>query len=119
MLFYYINPLVILGAVGLMTIFASLKVPHSKMINWIAASSFAVFLIHCNPNLGTPYFKPFIQHLYNRYDGIMCPAVIGAVLIFIFLLSIIMDQPRKWIWKAIANKYFQSKKINESSQGRQ
>lgn len=111
MLFNYINPLVILGAVGFLTFFASLKVSHSKLVNWLAASSFAVFLVHCNPNLGTPYFKPLIQQLYNQYDGIICPIVIGVVLVLIFILSVVMDQPRKLIWKVIANKCFPSKNI--------
>ncbi len=100
-IFNYINPLVILGATGLLLMFSSMKVPHSRFINWIAASSFAVFLVHCNPNIGTPYFKPLIQQLYSQFDGPLCILVIGIVLVLIFLGSVLLDQPRKWMWKYI------------------
>lgn len=105
-IFNYVNPLVIIGAVALLKTFAGIKAKHNRYINWVAASSFAVFLVHCNPNIGTPYFKPFMQQIYNDYSGIVCFAAFTFVCIAIYLISILLDQPRKWLWRIISRKLF-------------
>lgn len=101
-IYNYVNPLVIIGSLGLLLAFSHLKLGTNKVINWIAASSFAAFLTHGNPNLGTPYFKPYIQHLYNSYNGVECLGIIFISLVAIFAVSALLDQPRKWLWIIIA-----------------
>ena len=103
----YVNPLVISGAVGLLGIFSTLRIPVIKQINFIAKSSFAVFLFHHAPAIGKPFFKPLILTLYNDYSGITCILSIAGTLILIFILSIILDQPRKYIWNRVISKLFQ------------
>lgn len=104
----YINPFVIIGSVGLLLVFANLKIEHNKTINWIAKSSFAVFLVHTNPNIGVPVFKVICNNIFGSYDGIVCLMVMFGFLVALFMGSIILDQPRIWIWKRIS-KYFDKK----------
>ena len=44
--FAYSNPLVIIGALYLLLFFSKIKMPYIKVINWLGASSFAVYLFH-------------------------------------------------------------------------
>lgn len=53
--FNYINPFVVIGSAALLILFSSVKIKHSKIINFISASSFAVYLLHTNPI----YFRHF------------------------------------------------------------
>lgn len=99
-----INPLVIIGACGLLLWFANLRIKNSQLINWFGASSFAVYLLHANPFCGVSYFQPLIRHLYSLWSGIPCLSIIGMTLIAIFLIAVILDQPRKWLWSKIARK---------------
>lgn len=99
--FKYDNPLVILSALSVVLYFSKLKL-RSSLINWVAASSFAVFLLHTNPNLCKPYFVPFIKDLYLSYNGIYCLLYIFLFLAVVFMLSIIIDQARLFIWRKIA-----------------
>lgn len=107
-IFNYINPLVILGSAGLLMIFTIIKIKYNRFINWVAASSFAVFLVHCNPNLGTPYFKPLMQTLFSNFSSLTCLSIMFGVLVAIFLISILLDQPRKWLWKILSKRMFKT-----------
>lgn len=99
----YANPFVIMGAAGLIMWAAQLKIKQSKVINFVAASSFAVFLLHGNPNIGEPIYKPFMQMLFSNYNGVICLAVMFSALVMIFALAVLLDQPRKLIWRRFVN----------------
>lgn len=103
-IFLYANPLVILGALGLLCWFDSNKIKPNFYINWIARSSFAVYLLHINPNIGVPVFKDNILKIYAHYSGIECIMYIFALLLVIFIVAIIADQPRIILWRYISRK---------------
>ena len=94
----YVNPLVIIGAAGLIMWASQLRIRQSRLINSVALSSFAVFLLHMNPNISDSLFKPFMISLYERFDGVMCLIVEFLVLVLIFALAVLLDQPRKLLW---------------------
>ena len=98
--FSYINPLVIISALYFLLYFSKQKI-KSKIINKIAISCFAVFLLHTNPNLCTQYFVPSVKYLYEIYSGITFLAITFGYLIAIFVVAILIDQIRLHIW----NKY--------------
>lgn len=100
----YVNPVVIIGSLGLLGFFWKIDLGSSKWINWIAKSSFAVFLLHSNPNIGVPIFKVTILNLYAAYSGIECVAMIFVFLISVFAVAILLDQPRKWLWRYMSRK---------------
>lgn len=107
-IYSYINPLVILGALGLLMFFSRLNIPTNKVINWTAKSAFAVFLLHTNPGIGRPIFVPFMQYIYESYSGPLCLLAEFVALSGIFILAIILDQPRKYLWGKIYRSYYGS-----------
>lgn len=104
----YANPLVVIGAAGLTMWAANLRIGHSKIINFTAASSFAVFLFHANPNIGVPIYKHVMALLYSNYSGITYLFIAFTTLTLVFMLSILIDQPRKWLWNICCNIYSKS-----------
>lgn len=93
----YVSPFVILGAVGLFSFFNNLKIGHSKIINWVAASAFAVYLFHTDRFVLEPIFAEHIRLIYQTYSGVACLAVIGLYDVVIFVFAILLDQPRKYL----------------------
>lgn len=95
----YSNPLVILGAIGLILYFNSIKLKPNKFINWVAASSFAVYLTHQHPNIKISYFQNFIRGMVENEDTMLDASYVTLSLIGIYICSVILDQPRKYIWR--------------------
>lgn len=94
----YANPLVVMGAMGLIMWTAQLRIQSSRLINFIAASSFAVFLLHVNPHFCDMIYRPLMISLYEGFDGVACLIVEFVVLVLIFALAVLLDQPRKLLW---------------------
>lgn len=99
-MFTYDNPLVILSSVLLLLAFHRLRF-QSKVVNWIATSSFAVFLLHTNPNLCVPYFIPLMNNLYADYSGIMLLLTMLFVLALIFMIAVLFDQVRIIVYRSL------------------
>lgn len=97
----YINPLVIAGSLGLCIVFAQIHIAYSKFINTIGKSAFAVFLIHFNPNINSCVFKTVNIYIYDNYVGLSCLFLLLIWLCLVFVICIIYDQPRRWIWDEI------------------
>lgn len=102
-IYLYINPLVILGFVYLLLCFSKLHF-ISRWINFIGNFCFAVYLLHTNPNLYQTYFVPMVQRLYNETTGFMTIILIGVFLLFIFFVSMLIDQLRKALWSFLWKK---------------
>lgn len=100
--FTYDNPLVVLGAASLFIYFNGLKIKYSAFINYVAKSSFAVFLLHTNPNVGEQIYKPLCRMIFNNYSGVECLCIFFILLTTIFLLAVIIDFPRRLLWKVIS-----------------
>lgn len=94
----YCSPFVVAGSAGIIMQCAKLKLNYSKIISFVAKSSFAVFLLHTNPHIGQPVFIPLMRSIYVRFSGLTYLGVTFAVLVAIFALAVLLDQPRKWLW---------------------
>lgn len=103
-IFCYISPLVIFSSIYLLLLFSKLNIT-SKLINYIAISSFAVFLLHTNPNICQPYFQPAIKYLFLNYSGITCLVLIFIFLVTVFMVSVLVDKLRIMVWNIIWNKF--------------
>ena len=97
----YSNPFVVMGATGLVMWVAQLKMQYSYWINFIAASSFAVYLFHTNFIVIESLYRPLMVSLYAKFDGLACILVMFVVLWVVFMLAVLLDQPRKWLWNII------------------
>lgn len=101
LVFAYSNPLVILGALFLLLFFSKLKMPYVKTINWLGASSFAVYLFHSEPTIRSHFFTPQVQYLYGANNGLACIILIFLFLLIIYLVSVLIDQLRILSWDKI------------------
>lgn len=115
-LWYYNNPLVIMSALSLLLAFDGMPF-RSKTVNGMAASCFAIYLLHQNPNLAARYYIANVRELYKQYDGIACIFVLLLFMVLVAVLAILLDQPRKWCWgKWLAPLYDHGKKGDEHEQ---
>ena len=95
----YTNPFTVMASLFLLLGFAKLKI-HSRLINWIAASCFAVFLLHEN-SYASGLFTEYVLEVYHRYDSVACIIMMFLALLLVFCLAIIVDQVRILCWRGI------------------
>ena len=100
----YTNPLTIIAALYLLLFFSKIKIQTNKTINYLARSSFAVYLVHSQVDL-RPLFNKGVQHLYTSFDGFSCILLIFLYLILVYAISVVIDIPRLWMWNKLSRKY--------------
>lgn len=93
------NPLVIFASILLLLSFSKLKF-QSRVINWLATSCFAVYLIHYSPFV-YPYIMQFMHSAYVQFDGLLYIVVLAVSLLAIYLACTLYDQMRILAWKAV------------------
>lgn len=102
MLLYYINPLVIISATCLVLAFAKMPpLKYDRIIKLLASSCFAVYLFHVGVGYALDLYCDGVRWLYNALDGIGALVIIIAYIFIIFLVAVLIDYPRKFIWKHI------------------
>lgn len=99
--FAYSNPLVIIGALYLFLFFSKIKMPYVKVINWLGASSFAVYLFHGQGSIRKLFFNSQVQFLYGDYSGLACIGMIFFFLCVVYLIAVLVDQLRVLSWNRI------------------
>ena len=100
----YSNPLVVIASVFLFLTFARMRIKSNRFINWFGASSFAVYLLHCDPIVRQKVFIPVIQRIAENSAGIQEVLIIGAFLLILYLAACLIDQIRIFSWKFITNR---------------
>lgn len=95
----YISPTTILISIFAILAFSKFSI-NSKFINWCAASSFAVFLLHTNPNV-IWHFQAMCVRLHNLLSPLCYWGGLLIILATIFVLAIAIDQLRISIWKML------------------
>lgn len=101
-IFNYLNPLVIIQALGLLLWFSKIKVKKNIIINWFGQSAFAVYLFHCNQAILAKIFKPTVLSIYIDYQGPECILRVFAVLLIFFITAVLLDQPRRMLWNTVS-----------------
>lgn len=91
----YSNPLVIIASLCLFLYFSKISF-KSDVVNKIAASSFAVYLLHCHPFI-YPYYLISISNLNHQNVLIEFCLIIGAVCLW-FLFAVLIDFMRIFVW---------------------
>lgn len=91
----YSNPLVIIASLCLLLYFSKISF-KSDVVNKIAASSFAVYLLHCHPFI-YPYYLISISNLNHQNVLIEFCLIIGAVCLW-FLFAVLVDFMRIFVW---------------------
>lgn len=105
LVYAYTNPFTIIGALYLLLYFSKLDIQSNVFINYFAKGSFAVYLLHSEKTVIRPLFTKSVCVLYNFSSGIFCIVSIFIFLLFVYIVSVIIDRPRILLWKFISNKY--------------
>ena len=77
---------------------------YNKSINLIGSSIFSVYLFHCNPFVFTLYYVPSVIRWHNTLDTAAFVGHCALLIVFVFVVSFIIDQARLFVWKRIATK---------------
>ena len=99
-IYAYNNPLTILGSLHLLLYFSKINMPTNAVVNRIAASSFAVYLLHSQVDI-RPVFSSCVLHMYSEYNGMACISLIFVFLLLVFMISVLIDQIRICLWKGL------------------
>lgn len=99
----YCNPLVIISSLYLFLGFTKFRF-NSEIVNYIAASCFAVYLFHSNPNIIERFYIATIKYFHVN-SGEFELIYIFIFLISVFIFSIILDQLRILLWKLSERVY--------------
>ena len=100
-LFFYNSPYVIIASVILLLLFSKINFT-SRVVNFIAASSFSVYLIHCHGEIFNPLFKKYMIMIFEKYDGVLYLLIVALSLVLIYLFSLLLDQIRMFLYKRIS-----------------
>ena len=100
----YTNPITIVAALYLLLFFSKLEIRPNKIVNAMAAGSFAVYLLHSQVDI-RPMFNKAVQYLYNSVDNVGCILVIFTYLVLVYVISVVIDFPRLWMWNKLSKKF--------------
>ena len=99
-MYAYTSPLVIIPSIYFLLFFSKVKLSYNRIINWVAASCFAIYLVHSNCWLAR-YYNQAIYYFFTMFKGV---AFIIRAMLFISLVfvgSILIDKIRHLLWKLI------------------
>lgn len=99
----YSSPTTILGALGMLMMCAHSKPWHSRVVNYIAASCFAVYLCHrCNLWTKAAY-EDYARQIFREYSGVQSLCMIFLFMLAVFTASILIDQLRRLTWHLLSS----------------
>lgn len=91
------NPLAIIASITLVILFNK-KPFFNRIINWLAASCFTVYLIHYSPFI-YPHVLSVMKSLYTSYNGFIYGVLLVTGMALIYLACTLYDQFRIYMWK--------------------
>jgi hypothetical protein len=50
------------------------------------------------------YFVAYSRDLYSRCDSVLCILAFAASVVMVYALAVVVDQPRRWIWRRLSAK---------------
>jgi len=98
--YYYNSPILILMSVLFFLIFTTFDF-ISKSINWIAASVFAVYMVHENHWFFRTEWYAMIESQYQNCSGIPFAIILLSECFLIFAGSILLDKVRGYLMRPI------------------
>lgn len=100
MLRHYTYPLMIFQALCFMLLFTKISF-HSKFVNWIAISCFAIYLVHSNMMIGNTFYDKYIYQWFHSEPPLLFILYTVGLIITVFWISIFLDKLRIIIWRNI------------------
>lgn len=99
----YTNPVIIISSIYLLLLFSKINF-QNNIINWIAASCFAVYLQHFL--IWDKVVVPHIHYLSDNFNGILFLALLALSLITFYVSAIAIDKVRILIWNKLIQPFF-------------
>lgn len=90
--FAYNSPFVLAASVLFFLIFTTFRY-YNTVVNWIASSAFAVYLIHKSVMLWYP-LKCAVIYLSENYDYLLFTILVSVLMVLIFMGSVVFDKIR-------------------------
>ncbi len=75
----------------------------SRFINRVAASTFAVYLVHMHPMLSYGY-KMACSYLFDNFGTWSYILLIGAFVLAVFSSIVLADRVRIWLWEIVSRR---------------
>ncbi len=89
--FAYNQPMVIAASCALFALFARLKFSFG-VVNWVASSTFAVYLIHKDPYVWVAVVKPMVLNMAASSSGMLFFARCAAFVAAVFVACVVIDK---------------------------
>lgn len=96
----YTSPLCIIAALSLVLFFSKLKMGSIRWINWFAASSFSVYLLH-EEYITCDHYLMVLPYISRHYSGITWGLVVVSFLLVLYIAVTLVDQLRQLLWKKV------------------
>lgn len=100
----YNSPIVIGTAIGALMMVSNTRPRYSGIINFIAASSFSVYLIHMGVLWTLFLYKDTAKYIFNTWSGIEYLCVISCFMLSVYVIALLLDQLRKLSWDIISRR---------------
>lgn len=98
--FAYNSPAVIAASTGLLFLFTSFDL-RSRIVNRIAASAFAVYLIHKNPIIWVRHIKPLANNVWDSSDCLQYTLFVIGLTLAVYVVCLLIDTLRIQIEKEV------------------
>lgn len=103
--FAYNSPLVLASSVAFTMLFTAFEF-RSKIVNYVALSSFAVYLLHKTPLLWVYHMKPTVIKMWRASDSLWeFSGKLIILLLAIYAFAMVVDAVRRFIWKGILSTF--------------
>lgn len=90
----YASPFVVAAALYLLLAFTKISF-KSKIINFVASSCFAVYLLHEHVSIGKPVFRSVVKELYVSDTPFVSNVIdVLGYMLLVYSISIVIDQVR-------------------------
>ena len=113
LVFSYTSPLVIVAALHFFLLFTKIKLQNG-VVNWVASSAFAVFLLHTDSLFFIPYYLEPIKRCFINESFSMFLVNTTMRIFCVYVIAILIDKIRIFIWQSLCRLYYTITYMNVS-----
>ena len=100
----YTSPLCIVASLSLLLFFSKIKLGHIRWINWLAASSFSVYLLH-EEYLTRNRYLALADYVGQHYAVLVGILLLVAFVPGLYFATTLVDQVRQQLWKKLFSSW--------------
>ena len=101
----YTSPLCIVASLSLLLFFSKIKLGHVRWINWLAASSFSVYLLH-EEYLTRGRYLALTDYVGQHYAVLVGILLLVAFVPGLYFATTLVDQVRQQLWQKLFSPWF-------------